>query len=351
MSTALADPILELQKRHRELHAAEPGLRMRDRAARLGVREAELVAAQCGVGAIELVGDVSAPMQSIFRDLGSLGRVVALSRNDWCVHERHGVYTDIQADAPVGLVLGADIDLRMFFQHWRYCYAVTERGRISVQFFDRAGDAVHKVYLTEDTSADAYAALLTNFASSERRLPEIEIYPPVVAGDAPDDPCAFRAAWLAMTDTHDFIPLLRRFDVSRLGALRAVGNELAREVGGETVELVLRQAAATSLPIMCFVANRGIVQIHTGPIKNLQRTGPWYNVLDPSFNLHLNTSAVASSWIVAKPTVDGWVTSLELFADDGSLIVQFFGARKPGRPELSQWRALLTGVGQVPAAL
>jgi putative hemin transport protein len=64
-------------------------------------------------------------------------------------------------------------------------------------------------------------------------------------------------------------------------------------------------------------------------------------VLDPHFNLHLNTTAIASSWIVNKPTVDGWVTSLELFAEEGTMIVQFFGARKPGKPELPKWRALL----------
>ena len=30
--------------------------------------------------------------QAIFRDLGTLGEVMALTRNDWCVHERHGRY-------------------------------------------------------------------------------------------------------------------------------------------------------------------------------------------------------------------------------------------------------------------
>ncbi|MNR45423.1 Hemin transport protein HemS [compost metagenome] len=76
-------------------------------------------------------------------------------------------------------------------------------------------------------------------------------------------------------------------------------------------------------------------------MQRLARTGPWFNVLDPAFNLHLNTTAVTSSWVVNKPTVDGWVTSLELYGADGALIVQFFGERKPGKPELPAWRALL----------
>jgi putative hemin transport protein len=35
------------------------------------------------------------------------------------------------------------------------------------------------------------------------------------------------------------------------------------------------------------------------------------------------------------------VTSLELFDDKGEMIVQFFGKRKPGNPELESWRELI----------
>lgn len=337
----LVDPITELQQRHAALVASEPKLRIRDRAARLGVTEAELVAAECGVESTPLTSSDRTPMQTIFRDLGSLGEVMALSRNDWCVHERHGRYEDIQADSPVGIVLGPDIDLRMFFQSWRTCYAVNENERRSLQFFDASGTAIHKVYITEASDTTAYDALVARYASPHQQLPAIEAATAPVEKDMPDDTAALRAAWRAMTDTHDFFAMLRKFGVSRVGALRAAGAELAQQVPNDAVENMLQQAAASRLPIMCFVANRGIVQIHTGTVQNLQRTGPWYNVLDPLFNLHLNTTAIASSWIVNKPTVDGWVTSLELFAQDGTMIVQFFGARKPGRPELPEWRTLL----------
>jgi putative hemin transport protein len=45
--------------------------------------------------------------------------------------------------------------------------------------------------------------------------------------------------------------------------------------------------------------------------------------------------------VVCKPTVDGWVTSVEVYDNKDELIVQFFGARKPGSPELNAWRKLL----------
>jgi putative hemin transport protein len=346
----LIDPISELQERHASLIADEKKLRIRDRASRLKVSEAELVAAQCGLTSTELTSPGNTPMQTIFRELGSLGRVMALSRNEWCVHERHGAYEGIQADDPVGLVLGADIDLRMFFQSWRHCYAVDENERCSLQFFDATGTAIHKVYLTEASNAEAFAALVAKYALQHRRLPIVEAAKVVVENSKPSDAIGLRTAWLAMTDTHDFFGMLRKFAVSRIGALRAAGPDLAQEVGRDAVENILQQAAATELPIMCFVANRGIVQIHTGPVQTLQRTGPWYNVLDPNFNLHLNTTAIASCWVVNKPTEDGWVTALEVYAEDGSMIVQFFGARKPGKPELPEWRMLLSCLCATPLA-
>ncbi|WP_159916441.1 hemin-degrading factor [Pantoea sp. 18069] len=326
-----------LQARNAQLQQDEPKLRIRDRALRLGVTEAELVAADCGVASTALAGSA----QEIFSALGVLGPVMALSRNDWAVHERHGSYVDIQATGPVGIVLGPDIDLRMFFGSWKYFYAVVENGRHSLQFFDKAGMAVHKIYRTEQTDAAAWDAFVARFGAAQKPAVVIEAIAATVEADTPSDAPALRAHWLALKDTHDFFVMLRQFQVSRLGALRAAGDDLAQPVEADAVERMLAQAAETALPIMCFVANRGIVQIHTGPVRKLLRTGPWFNVLDETFNLHLNTEAVASSWVVRKPTTDGWVTSLELYTEGGELIVQFFGARKPGQPELAGWSELL----------
>ncbi|MCD2513897.1 hemin-degrading factor [Comamonas endophytica] len=326
-----------LQARHAQLQQDEPKLRIRDRALRLGVTEAELVAADCGVTSTALAGSP----QELFGALGALGTVMALSRNDHAVHERHGSYLDIQANGPVGIVLGPDIDLRMFFGSWKHFYAVTEHGRQSLQFFDKAGMAVHKIYRTEQTDGAAWDAYAARFAAAQKPEVLIEPFTAPVEPDAPSDAAGLRSHWLALKDTHDFFTMLRQFKVSRVGALRAAGEDLAQPVEADAVERMLTGAAETRLPIMCFVANRGIVQIHTGPVQKLLRTGPWFNVLDASFNLHLNTEAVASSWVVRKPTTDGWVTSLELFGAGGELIVQFFGARKPGQPELEGWRELL----------
>jgi hypothetical protein len=53
---------------------------------------------------------------------------------------------------------------------------------------------------------------------------------------------------------------------------------------------------------------------------------------------------IARAWVVRKQTVDGIVTSLELYNDAGESVALFFSKRKPGEAESEQWRALLSQV-------
>ncbi|HLU69346.1 MAG TPA: ChuX/HutX family heme-like substrate-binding protein, partial [Fibrobacteria bacterium] len=88
---------------------------------------------------------------------------------------------------------------------------------------------------------------------------------------------------------------------------------------------MLELASARELPIMVFVGNPGCIQIHTGTVNNIKVMGPWLNVMDPEFNLHLREDRVAETWVVRKPTQDGTVTSIEAFTADGENIALLFG--------------------------
>jgi putative hemin transport protein len=92
---------------------------------------------------------------------------------------------------------------------------------------------------------------------------------------------------------------------------------------------------------MIFVGSRGCIQIHTGRIARLLDTHGWFNILDPDFNLHLREQAVARVFSVRKPTDDGVVTSIEAFDGRNRNILLMFGERKPGKPELEPWRAIV----------
>ncbi|MDP1749227.1 MAG: ChuX/HutX family heme-like substrate-binding protein [Reyranella sp.] len=333
----------DLAARWTQLRDERPMLRIRDAATTLGVSEAELVALGIGRTATPLAAD----WHAILNKMPSVGRVMCLTRNDHCVHERHGRFEDVSVSGPHGLVLGPDIDLRLFLSNWRYGFAVREplkQGeRLSLQFFDAAGEAVHKIYATDETDRQAFDALIARHGTEAPPVMAIVPPKPEVA-DRPDDEIdleGLRAAWRAMKDTHEFFGMLGKFKVGRVQALRLIGEDLARELPARALCSAIEAAAADGTPIMIFVGSRGCIQIHTGPVKRLVETNGWFNVLDPAFNLHLRDQGVARVFSVRKPTEDGVVTSIEAFDDRDRNILLMFGARKPGKPELEQWRALV----------
>lgn len=336
-----------LLQAYHQLKEDTPELRARNAAEKLGVSEGELTAARVGEDAIRLIDDAEA----ILKEIESLDEVMALTRNEYCVHERKGVYKNgsftSRGKMQHGLFVNPDIDLRLFMSHWRGCFAVTENGRKSIQFFDKAGDALHKIYLTPKSNEAAYDQLVAQFTAAEQSDSlEIEAYPPKKA-TLPDEDIdwkAFRTHWENLKDTHDFFPMLMKFKVGRLQALNHIGEDFAYEVGNDASRKILELARDKSCEIMVFTGNRGCIQIHTGPVNKLVEHGPWYNVLDPKFNLHLREDKIAQTWVTKKPTEDGIVTALEVYDEAGELIVTFFGKRKPGIPELTLWREIIDAV-------
>src|SRR5699024_1531354 len=127
-------------------------------------------------------------------------------------------------------------------------------------------------------------------------------------------------------DLHSFWFILREHKLRRIDALRLAPHDLARPVAVDAWKHTLQQVAKTGLQIMIFTRSPGVAQIHTGPVHKLAVMGEWFNVLDPTFNLHLRTDAVHETWVVYKPTSTGGQTSLELYDKDGQLLSHIFGA-------------------------
>lgn len=323
-----------------------PGLRIRDAAHRLGVSEAELLATDIGDTVIRLQADWG----ELIATLESLGPIMALTRNDHAVHERKGTYRNIKINGAMGLVLDEEIDLRLFLSRWHFGFAVTEPTkdgvRRSLQFFDRSGTAIHKIYLQENSDVEAFESLVRRYRSNDQHH-HIEVEPVESTHDLPDERIDFPGLfgeWREMKDTHEFFGLLRKYEAGRLQTLRHAPQDLVSPLPSSSLRNLLLTASAEGIPIMIFVSSPGVIQIHTGPVDRIVVTGPWLNVLDPRFNLHVREDAIATTWIVRKPTSDGIVTSMEVFDAEGHLIALLFGKRKPGMAESEQWRGIVEGL-------
>jgi putative hemin transport protein len=326
------------------LRTENPKARARDFAALHQITEAGLVAAHVGREATAIVADPD----RLIPWAGRLGDVMALTRNEHCVHERRGHYSDYRTGAFAAMVLDREIDLRIFPKHWVHAFAVEEAGeggpKRSLQVFDAAGDAVHKIFLKPESHHDLWADLLANMRlPDQRRALDLAPRAPVQPAKAdPDRAEPLRADWRRMTDTHQFLGMVKDHGMNRLGAYRVAAAPLVQRLDPAAVTLTLRGAADQAIPLMVFVGNMGCIQIHGGPVERIVPMGPWINVMDPRFNLHLRTDRLAEVYRVWKPTRTGDVWSVEGFAADGELILQLFGYRKdtPAEP----WNALVAGL-------
>jgi putative hemin transport protein len=339
------------------------GKRHRDAAAALGLSEGEAIAAHTGqhTEAIQAKA-LRAPWIELLQALELCGPVLALTRNESTVHEKTGVYQKLSSNGHVGLALGEDIDLRLFFDKWHAGFAVTEAAAnagnppsLSLQFFDAHGQAVHKVFARDGSDRDAFISVMEQFSDPTLaylfRAPEAQ---PVPKADAALDASGLGEAWSKMKDTHEFFGLLRKFDVERQQSFRLMQGRFATRLESGAVQTLLQEAAVDGTPIMVFVGSPGCIQIHSGPVKRIEPmttpTTQWINVLDAGFNLHLREDLIANVWAVEKPTDDGVVTSVEAFDREGGLMAMFFGVRKPGQPEREDWRALVRKLNRLETA-
>ncbi|TGT04461.1 hemin-degrading factor, partial [Mesorhizobium sp. M8A.F.Ca.ET.213.01.1.1] len=103
--------------------------------------------------------------------------------------------------------------------------------RRSLQFFDAAGEAVHKVHLRPASNLYAYQKLVANLESSNQE-PTVAIASGVTEGERENQGSVasiddLRDRWSRMTDVHQFFGMLKTLKLSRREAVRMVGQDYA----------------------------------------------------------------------------------------------------------------------------
>jgi putative hemin transport protein len=329
----------------RSLQAEDEG-RPFDLAHKLGVPEAALVAARVGHGVLR----IDAVPGQLIPAVQALGEVMALTRNRSCVIEKIGTYNDFHDGEHAAMTVDDEIDMRMFPRHWVHGFAVEAESaqgiRRSIQVFDAAGDAIHKVHLRPQSDLSAWQALKRDLALQDQSdhaafEPRAPVEPPRAQPERLD---TLLREWAAMTDTHQFNTLIRRLKMNRLGAYRIAGAPWVRPLAVEAVPALLQRVHDDHCGVMMFVGNQGCIEIHSGHFQNLRPMGPWLNVMDPRFNLHLRGDHVAEVWAVEKPTRRGPAISVEAFDAEGALIFQCFGLRPEKGGDAAQWAGLVAGL-------
>jgi len=333
-----SNDFLAIWQQYQTIKSQEPAKYARDIATGMAISEAELTQSRVGHDAVRLNDD----MRGLLAALELVGDTKCICRNEYAVHEQMGRFTNLHIGEHAGLVLNPRaLDLRLFINQWASAFSLREQSprgeHQSIQFFDQQGDAVLKVYASEQTDMAAWNEVVTRF-TAQADLP-LAISKAVAEPHAESaDGVALDQAWRAMTDVHQFFGLLKKHNLSRQQAFRLVGDDLACQVSNDALPRLLETVLQQGNEIMIFVGNRGCVQIFTGALEKLTPMKGWINIFNEHFTLHLLERGIAESWVTRKSTADGHVTSLELFAADGTQIAQLYGQRSEGQPEQSQWR-------------
>ncbi|PPD32667.1 MAG: hypothetical protein CTY19_11100 [Methylomonas sp.] len=316
-----------LHQAWQDLRASQPQLRIREAAAKLGVSEAELLATQCGKSVFKLLPE----WPTILGSLTESDLLMALTRNDAVVHEKISAYSETTGCDDQYLISGTHLQLCLLLSHWQVGFAVTEDSPIgprhSLQFFNHAGVAVHKCYLSGNDRLPDFQRMVADFQATDQSQDLVLKSAPETAWRIEQLPPVWQRILICNQMVAQVKPILNQASIN-LAEFRELMHQLAQ----------------LQLPIEITVASPAALQLHQGPIQNLRVTGPWFNVLDEGFNLHLNETAVANIQIVCVQFQQHLLHGLLLRDRQAQIILSLFGEFTEATGECTIWRDFITSL-------
>ncbi|MBS3954059.1 MAG: hypothetical protein KGZ88_14005 [Methylomicrobium sp.] len=333
-----------LKQEWSELRLAMPRLRIREAAATLNVSEAELLATGCG----STVTRLNLDWPEIFKALPAIGPVMALTRNDFAVHETTGLYTVIHHSDESCRVKSDAVNLQLLTQVIHVAFGVMEPSlnetRFSLQFFAANGLAIHKIYMTEDSDLSIYHALVKQLTSADQSQHQTIDSPPRFSrfNIATFNTGRITQSTHLLCDTEDFYAGLIAMGI--VSDLVETDTSNLEFLAPDLFQPLLNKIASQGLSIGICVRNYGCIQVYQGPIHNIRITGPWFNILDEYFSLHLNTEAL-SGFRVNTQSIDGKqeLKTLEIVDANHQIIALILLNADQDTSSMNLWEVLISG--------
>jgi putative hemin transport protein len=200
--------------------------------------------------------------------------------------------------------------------------------------------------LVDESHTEAYQTLITQFRDPiQTSSLSLENKPTKIALNDEIDAGSLRQRWSQIKDVHEGGQIINAFNSPRIKIYEALGDEYAKKLPYSIIEDTLKALSEYQIPTMIFVQNQSAVQSYAGHIKRLLRTGPWFNILDEGFNLHLNTEQIGQAWLITKPSENGYIHSLNVFDHNHNEIMIMTDNRTRGEQESIEWATLMKTYG------
>ena len=246
---------------------------------------------------------------------------------------------DIRGEGTMGSVVQDDLDLRLLFRHW--VGGLVHPAHTTVDFIDATGAVCVSLHAADDSTRNAIEAAANQFRGPTLDVPVAPIRPSP-RNDEDVDRNALLADWRAMQNVHHFEAMLSKHHIGRLQALRLAGPEFARALSTKAFGALLAKLGKDGQEIMVFVANRGMVQIFSGPTDEKKRARNGWEIAHRQTKLYVPDTTLYKIWLVNKPTAAGIITSLEFVHEDNDQsVASIFGRHPHGEAQPSEWLELL----------
>ncbi len=256
--------------------------------------------------------------------------------------EQTGAFTTFKllGEGRIGSVVSDDLDVRFLFRHWTAGQA--HPAHTTLDFIDVTGQVCTSIHASDDQARETLERVIGQFGTNDAAPPVPAAGRRPAKPDSEVDIEALRADWAAMTNVHHFEALLGRHGLGRVQAFRLVGGDYASELSADAVPALFEALDASGEEIMIFVANRGMVQIYSGPARGHARVGHGWEVMNGASKVYLPDSALDHIWLVNKPTAAGIISSLEICSEsEDQALASIFGRHPHGDAQPEGWLDLL----------
>ena len=269
------DKFNNLKSKWKTFQKDNPKVRIRDAAYQMKVSEAELLSTEINeTVSFLLIEDMTA----FIKDILKVDKIMLLIRSDYVVHEKtiktknirleDNQIIDLDKNGCKILDFNIDAFEYVFFQKKMH----SNRELKSFQFFDKVGRAILKIYLKGKD--------LGLFDEIELKYKKIYNYEMQSDLDINNS---------NLLDSKIKINL--PYDTSNSKAT-------CRNISVKSLRLILENASEMKIPIQIHALGLGTIQYHIDTVRNIVDYGPWINVIDQKFNLHVLGNGLTKASLV-----------------------------------------------------
>lgn len=295
-----------IRRRYEQLRSESPTLSAAGIAARIGVTEAELVAARVGCCVTRLRPE----WRAILTRLGTLGPVKISTKSSLAKLAVVTRYPQTQSSERFLTFSSETADIRFSLGNVGSGFLLatpnprTGKRERALEFFTREGHLAHRIELMPRSNVDAFEEIVEHFVARDNRMDTEAVVPMNLRNPARPalDRQAFLDGWAGLKGPADFYELLRRHHLSRVEAIEAVAGVFSKQMELPCFQAYLRGLREGARPSTVMVSNHACAHAFRG-------------MFDDQITFEPDQKIVV--WRVDRPSARGTLRSIEVFDGNG----------------------------------